>query len=615
MKQALKKIMMVLCCYLFLQTSYGIDLQSKIPKTAQYVFTIHGQNILNKMSLEEMGKLSIMNAPFMGDSIKMRIGEFGLNLNATFYFYVEMTDSILYFTYLFPISDVKQFESVIARKGEIKKDAKGNNYVETSSTNLTTWTKDYGAFIIEMVVSEYFTKVPDTYKRYGYKVEEVIDYSNNVMEDAAVDTLATESLEDSLGNDAVDYNYTNTYDDWSIKQKYRDTIGMIWAKQKAIQLFSLPFSESISTNVKFVESQDKTAEGIFWFGSSNSVLSSLMYSMNTPSSLMLKSMVGSALFSDKNYFVASIHCNEKDIKVDVTSTMDPRLTKNYEKMVNAKLNKNFSKYIPSENLLGYYSFAYNTQAVMEETPKLMMPYLDMIPYAKNISSDIIDLYALMIDEEAIGKLFKGDGIFAVTNLVTTEVPYSTYEYDSLYNYTEIKKMKNETFPEFVFMYSTEDVIMTEKILGMFYKTGLCVKKEEGYYESSLYSGSPFKLYLLQKEGIVFICNTQQQLEIILKGKVEKGLSKEHLKRLKVNTANVFVDIKKILERFPNMTEENRKMDMLTYGRKNVEILNFTQSKPKGNTIKSEMVLNIPKGNDNSVKYLFNMINDLYLLSK
>lgn len=62
MKAAFKKILLFAATLFCAHFIYGIDLQSKIPKNALYVFTINGQDILTKMSLADLEKLSVMKA-------------------------------------------------------------------------------------------------------------------------------------------------------------------------------------------------------------------------------------------------------------------------------------------------------------------------------------------------------------------------------------------------------------------------------------------------------------------------------------------------------------------------------------------------------------------------
>ncbi|HWZ22897.1 MAG TPA: hypothetical protein VNW06_09605, partial [Cytophagaceae bacterium] len=462
MKPALKKVLFFAAALLYVYSAQAIDLQSKIPKNALYVATINGQNVLAKMPMAALEKLSVMKylcQSLTKDSGEVKMADLGVNIGSSSYFFVEMSDSIIYFTYLFPLSDAKKFEASFIKKSEITKDAPGNKSIVKKGMTIA-WNNDYAMIIGGEAISNYFTKYPGVYRNYGFESEpenigidavyDGTDYVDTVavtVSPTEIDTMAV-VVDTTKYQDNYSYNNNNTFpDSWSTKYDQRKKIAVIWKQRKAAEIFALVPAESISSNIKFTKGQDKTAEACIWMGSNQGTLYNLMssfyrdaFKMSYKKAPALDS--DSPLFSDENYLNASIHCNSTNVKVDFNTTLDHRLVSDYSKMTKAKLNKKFFKYIPGENLLGYYSGAYSTQGIMEAMPHLMAPYLKMVPYTNDISSELIDLYALFIDEQAIGKLVKGDGIFAVTNIVSKEVPYTSYEYDSLYNYTEVTKTKN-----------------------------------------------------------------------------------------------------------------------------------------------------------------------------
>jgi hypothetical protein len=639
MKNLLRKTLTIASLLLLIPSLYGIDLQNKIPKNALYVFTINGQNILSKMPMAELDKLIVMNdlckeLTKSSGSKETKLANLGVNVGGTSYFFVELSDSILYFSYLFPISDAKKFESAFIGKNKPTKDGSGNMTISTNSATIV-WNKEYGMIVGGEVMTEYFSSHPETYDRYGFGKkdgdkdaikEETPNYTDEVA--PAVDTVAIDP-DNNYSTEKNDY-----YDDWSSKYDQRKEIGKLWREKKSVEILSLRPADAITTNDKFNKSQDKTAEALMWVGSNQGVLYNFMskfyqnlYGGNSYSKTKMNTPgldPNSPLLSDKNYAISTLRFNKNNIKADITAGLDPRLMEDYMKITNAQLNKKFFNYIPGENLLGYYSIAYNSQAILEATPKMMTPYMQMMPYVADISSEMMDLYALFIDEQALGKLVKGDGIFAITDLREKEVPYTTYEYDSLYNYKEIVSTKKETVPEFVVMFSTEDAVTMDKIFSIAFKKGGLVKIADNHYETVKMRGMPFTISILQKDGIVFICNSKEQVEIIQKGKVKTPVSAENMKNMNSNSVNMFVDIKKIFSLIPEEKKTKSKEDkdyessstkMLNYCRKNVGQVNITQAKPTGNEIKSELVLTVPNGSENSVKYFFNFINDLYKISE
>ncbi len=637
MKNLFKKTLPFAFLCLLISSVQAVDLQTKIPKNALYVFTINGQNFLTKMPLAELDKLMVMNdlckeLSKKNGSSETKLSNIGVNIGSTSYFFVEMTDSIIYFTYLFPISDLKKFETAFVGKEKTTKDANGNTTLSNNSSSIISWNKEYGMIIGSEVMSEYFTRYPEAYDRYntGKKDGDKKDKKGKKERDV----VRPEGEVDTVAVYEEDYAYDNNYyDDWSDKFEQRKEIAKIWMQKKASEIYNLKPAAAITANEKFVKSQDKTADAVSWMGSSNGTLNNLLtnfyqntYRYSYSSKTKMPTVdANSPLFSDQNYMSATLRFNNKNIKMDITTGMDSRLMADYTKIATMnKLNKKFFNYLPAENLLGYYSIAISTQAALEGMPKIMTPYLQMMPYTNDIGAEIMDIYALFIDEQALGKLVKGDGIFAVTDLREKEVPYTTYEYDSLYNYTEVVGTRKEVVPEFVVMFSTEDAVTMDKIFSIAYKKGGLVKIADNYYETPKIKSMPFTISIIQKDGIVFVCNSKEQVDIIMKGKVKTPVSAENMTAMSTSTASMFVDLKKILNAIPDDSKNKSKDDedyvskstkMLNYSRKNVGQIRMTQSAPVGNEIRSEMIITLPEGKENSAKYFVEFINELYMISE
>src|SRR5690606_11903726 len=92
-----------------------------------------------------------------------------------------------------------------------------------------------------------------------------------------------------------------------------------------------------------------------------------------------------------------------------------------------------------------------------ELPKLMNDTYGQIfaQYEGEISLGT-EILSLLLDEEAIATVAKGDGLFVLNGIAEQEVTYTDYEYDEDYNYKEVEKTKMETIPDFLFMFSSEN---------------------------------------------------------------------------------------------------------------------------------------------------------------
>ncbi len=91
-----------------------------------------------------------------------------------------------------------------------------------------------------------------------------------------------------------------------------------------------------------------------------------------------------------------------------------------------------------------------------------------------------ELLSVMMDEKAIAKVVKGDALFLVTDIAQKEYTYKTYEYNDDYDRKEIERTKKETLPEFLFMMSSEDSYIIQRMLNYGVKKG-AIKLNNGIY--------------------------------------------------------------------------------------------------------------------------------------
>lgn len=670
MNYAQKATVLFFVLLISIDSTHGIDLRTKIPKNALCVFTINSQNIVAKMPVAALNKLSIVRE-FCGkladDSIPLGLDDLGINKGSASYFFVEMTDSIVYSTFLFPLSDSKKFEAFFIEDSLPKPDSNGNSTL-IKETMSFFWNKDYAMIITGEVMTGYFLQNEGIYSRYGFEeFEEIegdasmalLDTTTNfipvdsipvvypvvesevvspIMDGEFIDTLKTDVavgaapvdsavvMEYYVGADEEayqEYDYTPNSGDY-VDQEERTTkqrqkqIAMRWSRERLSKIVLLSVAESIVSKEEFLTSQNKDAEASLWLGSNQAVLFDLLKSTyaSTLGAAFFHSTLQekSPLWSNKNYMAANLHFNNNTVQLDFTNGMDERLFGPYSRMANAKLNKKFFQYIPSENFLGYYSFAYNTQAIIEEIPRLMKPYLMLMPYTSDIASELMDLYSLLIDEAAIGKLVCGDGVFVVTDLIKTAIPYSNYSYDSMYNYTETIETRTEMIPEFVFMYSTENPAFMDKLFCIAQKKGVLIKIDENHYETPALSSIPFTVSFLQKDGIVFVCNSKKQVAIIKKGNVQQKIPSAMVKSMRTNSGSFYMDVKKTLTLIPSQ-KQGQSLDLFTYAQENAGTLTFINSKPKHNKLSSAITITLPDGKENGEAYFFGLMDTFYKLSK
>ncbi|MCL8000752.1 hypothetical protein M8994_21420, partial [Brucella sp. 21LCYQ03] len=160
-------------------------------------------------------------------------------------------------------------------------------------------------------------------------------------------------------------------------------------------------------------------------------------------------------------------------------------------------------------------------------------------------------FDIFLDEKAIGKVFKGDNLLVLHGVTPVEVSYTDYVYDEDYNYQEVEKTKTEQLPDFVWMFSSDDTRIFEKMI----QAGLAESKLQdlnGVYASEKSYGTALQLYFLIKDGIVFVGSNLEKMQNINTGKhLAKG-HRPYIDIAKKDAFSVVFNTKRAPELFDRM---------------------------------------------------------------
>lgn len=583
----MKKSILIASIALIVQPCLGQKLTSKIPDNAQYVLTVNTPNILSKMSIAEMEGLPVvkqMTKEFVRgrkyynsyNSADERLGlnDLGFDLSKKSYAYMEPTDSVMYFCYMIQLNSASKFEALndtsmhqIWNKKGLKIIAKG--------TQMVAWNKKMALFITGTKQKNYFKDHPDIYSRYGMQADT-----------------------------SKKYNYYSKY-------KEQKEIIKIWMKDKAIDVFA---KKKKKTPHRFLEYTDNNAAMSVW-SSSNDFYSHY---------IGLYSGIKMPKMDKKSYLpggdmIYHAYINESDVTIKSVIKLDEAGVKSYKKIFNNQLNPKFFDYIDNDRFLSYYCNAYSVTGVLEEVPNFINTYLGTSLDQYGVK-ETIELVSVILDEEAIGKVVVGDAIMVLTDLSSKEKTYTAYEWDENYTEkTEVTKTKEETIPEFLYMMSTKDERSVENIFKLSMKANKKLVKKEGFYELDLYRNAPFKMYFVVRDGIVFMCNSEQQLQDILTNKKVNRIPQNVIETISSASFQASIDGKRIMDKIPEPKGTSKRYEkdkkMWKHAKENVGSLSVKQKLSDKIGLTSEVVYSFTNKEKNSLTYFLHFFNEIYMIDK
>lgn len=600
----MKKFVIAVSAFCITLTISAQDLITKVPSTASAVVSIKGENLLQLMNLEEFsdskfGSLLEKELSKETDGKLTTLEDIGIDYNNTAHYFFEMKDNVFTNCFLIPLQNSNGIANSFSERDQAKivKEASLSYLHEERDDLVLMWNDTLLVFVIAIDNS-----IDEDY--YGY------DYQSEIG--------VEEKVYDSIEEEEAAYKKEREE-----KEKLRlEREEKRLAKREAFKISTLEnakkilagtyASKSILTNKEYLKSLGKgNEEASVWVNDLGTIyqqaIPSYMYgnSFNPYSFMNIEKMYGGLSV------MAKLDFKEDEVVLKTEYTMNDEMADLYKPMYNGKMNKNFTKYINEDDMLGYMSLNLSTEGLLTAYPNLASSLFDT-GSGETISESVAlgaKVLSLLIDEEGTSKILRGDMFLALTNLSEKQVTYTDYEYDEDFNYTEIEKTKTETVPDFLFMFTSEEKEIFTRIMRIGIKEKQLEAKNGLFQFIDMPKSTPFNMYVMYKDNTVIFGSSLKDMTAIQKGTYVSKLSSEHKKNIIKNASSVYVNGKKIMSEIPEDSfprELRNKVDFLT---SNTEDIKFNFQKIKGNSMKGELIWQTSEdGHKNSLAYFINMID-------
>ncbi|WP_443943831.1 hypothetical protein ACJVDH_12970 [Pedobacter sp. AW1-32] len=653
----MKKTLTALLFFCAFCTAKAQDLAKKIPSNAFTIATIKGDNVFKLMFVKDFDESILGRKLLSGSSESLNknlnsIEDFGIDLQKNMYYFNQLNDSITYHQFLIPLKDAQKFESIMASNNhQIQHQGGLNTFVLPDSSGLLMWNKGtlYGAI---GSIKPYFFADSAKAAKYGIKETRFIEnYGESAVDSVSVDSawvavpeVAVEPVEvpkaakiktvapknqkkkttakskskkakklpepveemENLPVEAVapPTDFNKRYDEYEKERAEQDAkkkaLALIWLKVQAEKILNGSF-ESIENNPSYKSSLDQESIASLWISSLESAYGTFASDLGKYGRANVMSGYGSLnakLFMDKTSF-----------RISTGLELSKNQAEAYKKITKKKINKKLTKYVDSEKAIGFMSYAIDSKAYLEEFPKfLKQSYGSFLGANMDEELDLAtDFFSLLLDEEAVSKVVKGDALFVINGLNTKDVTYTTYDYDDDYNQKEVIKTRKETLPDFLFIFSSEDTRLINKVI----KYGINKNKVSlnGDVYRIIEKKSPVDIYFTIKDGLVFFGNSETDMQAISKNEYHPKISSVH-KKLMSNNFSFLFNTKNLVGKVPE-EEIGGKETAAKFNETLAKMGNvYMKSNPmKGNVVSADISAEIPNGQENALKYLFSLIEN------
>lgn len=654
-------LFLIIC---FSSALYSQDLANKVPENAPFALCFNGKNLNEKVSIKAIQEYPWMQA-LLEKELKFLpkdLSQTGIDLTNKHYQYYINKDTVMNYVVLIPLNNAVLFEKLVQSKyGDSLKVKKQESYssVHTSKNHHLAWNDKFAILVNASYTKPYTNKYNDT--------DPYSDLSSMDTTAVLVDTAA-------VTYDTVAPAYVPEVEVKPIpEKKSKSKKGKKSKKVKELPIIEEPTEEEIyaaqdkanaeleETNRKLLELENKKNDSIerlkidpvvnlifkeaFDSKAETTIINSSIFKNNNPKADFfvfadidaLTNQVYSS-FLGANSSLAGIYKNgilnstfyanayfEKD-RIRLSQAMTPKneeTKKSFQDMLNSKIDKNLLNYV-GNNVLGYYSIAMDTQAIMNYEYTILKTTLNSAyqSYTKDASGNeadvLIDAIALLLDEKAIADLIPGNALFVLHDLKKVEREYVTIDYDENYEQLETKGTKEEIQPDFTFMMNTRNESFVNKLLQLPLNkskfTATDYQLTNGYYTIHFEKDNILEnLYIGMKNGVVMITTSKVNIENLIQ-QIVMPLQADFKKSISKNNSSAWIDLQKIISASKTEFDKDTKTNYFDIALKNAGEITM-ETKFKNGAIATEATYTIKGEHTNSLQYFFDVINEMYTESK
>lgn len=588
--------------FLLANPVWGQDLSNRIPTEAVGVVKI------NTPRFFELVEANDFNQSLLGEAFvrllhdegvgQTSLAECGIALDRAAYMYALHTDSVRFTVFLWPLSNPEKLAAAlfygkeIASLGEGRLQAVDIPDYAYGKTTVYTWDESVLTVISPEQTPGYFDD-PEVASRYGIANRSYYDFYNDhndseysgqnpygdydYWDEAYVDTIEVlpdsgmrrsdadisdwswnaDTADWSLETDTSDWNWSedsemgvvveeeewyNVYEDLSQEdQRIKDSVLVVWTTGYSHQLLADGLPRSTPTKTPYAQALDSDAIISVWVPDVNAV-----YGFVWPE-IFSRMSRGGFMYTGAMQLNAYA---EKDLRITATMDIADSWLQPIERMYDRKINRKFFRYINSNEMIGMYGFATNTQAIVEELPAMLSHSYKALagPYEEELGL-AAEMVSLLLDEEAVGRALRGDGLFVLNGLEERDVPFTHYDWDEDYNIIEVDSVKTELVPDFLLMLSSDDRALYDRFTAYGVTKGYLT--DHGRFVEVRNDEIPFGIYLAHHRGILFVSSSLAKVEEIIQNRHKGKMARHHRRMLRQNTVVGVFSVANLGKEFDN----------------------------------------------------------------
>ena len=606
--------------------SFGQSSEDLIPKDAVTVFSINNISLLKKVSLDELVQYEFMaevqSELFDGSTQGKTLKDSGIDFDQKLNLFYGLNPDFEVAGFTFGIKSKKQLFTVFD----------DFDRVETTIPNVEFYSS-YSNYLIIKGNSGLILRVDPSYEKvsvmadsiwyargYGYfndnyNDDEFDETDPQLEEDfGAVSPEEGEALEEVEIEGALDENDLLSKNYWEMRDSINVTLQSKYLKNICNEIF-VQNIDLKKTDAKFAAQLAHASDGIFYLDNSRN--------FRNTKGLWNFQILFPELFTDMqelytgNVMVGDIVLKDNTIDINFQANYGETLGTIYEKLNSTKFDSHVLQYI-HENSTGFFTYNINLKEGYNQAYDIIIPILSQEKDPR-ISSNVLmaELINEFVDTDALFETYKGSMFGSFNGIKKVKTTRIEFLYDeNTFEYEEKEIQSEEDMPIFTLGFSTNRSDIPEKILKHFGKMTSRFKNKGDYWmiEDAVLNSIP--LYIINKNGLLIFTNDEDLAINHSDGYGSQALSGKRAKKAKSSKFMYgYFDWSEALSSLPREIFNTRQNEILDVMRNKTGVLELTSTKTTKTNTTFNLVYNFDGTYDNSGKYLLDLVNSIYVLSK
>ena len=625
------RILIALTCLFFSLNILAQNSEDFIPKDAVTVFSINNISLLQKISMDDLVQYEFMEEVqselFDGSTSGKTLKDAGIDFNQKLNVFYGRGNDHEVSGFTFGIKDKTQLFKVFDDFDKVENSVKDLEFY-TSLSNHLIIKGNVGILMRVEPLNEIVSNYADSVWTLRGNIlpndmqiddGEVLDNSDEIMQEEEFDAEKVDSLTQT-NPIAAEIAYPVATEDPNEKNynEFKDSVLLIYQrkflKEICYDLF-IKGNNLKKADANFANQLTHKTEGIFYMDNSRNLKKAqgIWYFQSMFPGLYTEV---TELYTG-NVILGDLVLNTSSIELKLESNYGEVLGSIYKKLNDSRFDRSVLKYI-HESSPAHFTYNVNLREAYEQAYKIIVPILEKQKDARVSSSLLtLELFNDFINKDALFGTYKGSMFGTFNGIKKVKTKKIEYVYDeNTFEFSEKEVMGEEDMPLFTFGISTDRSDIPDHILKHISRLTSQCKNYGNYWKFDNAILESIPLYMINKNGLFIFTNDEDLALNHSDGYGSKAISGKAAREMK-HGGFMFahIDWSKTIERLPREMFTTQQNEILDAMREKTGVMELHSSNTGLQKTSFEIVYNFSDKNGNPGKYILDLVNSIYVLTK